>query len=122
MSAEMVAVKISKLQGRVLDHAVQQARGLPTTGKIPHYSRTWSMIGPLISELRMTFATFGTGKSVSGHGADDFPIVAIPGIRGKYHASEGPDHLIAACRCYVLAKMSMDADGEVMIPASLVTQ
>lgn len=121
MSDEMVAVKISKLQDRALDHAVQQARGLPTTGKIPHYSRTWSMTGQLISELRMTFATFGTGPVINGK-EHIYPIIAIPGIRGKYHASEGPTHLIAACRCYVLAKMSMDADGEVMVPASLVTQ
>ncbi len=122
MSAEMVAVKISKLEGRALDHAVAQARGLPTTGRIFHYSQGWDLTGRLIDELRMTFATFGTGPALSGQGAVDYPIVCIPGIRGKYYASEGPTHLIAACRCYVLAKMSMDADGEVMVPASLVTQ
>ena len=122
MSAEMVAVKISKLEGRALDYAVDIARGFPLLAGLRRYSTSWTMTGPLIDELRMTFATFGTGPALSGQGAVDYPIVCIPGIRGKYYASEGPTHLIAACRCYVLAKMSMDADGEVMIPAALVTQ
>lgn len=122
---DLVPVKISKLEGFALDWAVHIACGLdPECGaySTKPYSAEWSCIGPLISEMRMTFATFGTGQAVSGIGAEDFPIIAIPGIRGKYHASEGPTHLVAACRCYVLAKMSMDADGEVMIPAALVTQ
>lgn len=121
MSAEMVAVKISKLEGKALDHAVTQARSMPTTGRIFSYSQGWDLTGPLIDELRMTFATFGTGPAINGK-EHIYPIVAIPGIRGRFYASEGPTHLIAACRCYVLAKMSMDADGEVMVPASLVTQ
>lgn len=119
-SAEMVAVKISRLKGRALDYAVDLAMGFDPA--YPPYSTDWNLTGPLIDELRMTFATFGTGPALSGQGAVDYPIVCIPGIRGKYYASEGPTHLIAACRCYVLAKMSMDADGEVMVPAALVTQ
>lgn len=123
MSAEMVAVKISKLEGRALDHAVAQARGLPTTGRIPHYSKTWALVGPLIDELRLTFASFGTGPAINGR-PHIYPIVCIPAnSKSSYYvAAEGPTHLIAACRSYVFAKMTMDKDGEVMVPASLVTQ
>lgn len=121
MSTEMVAVKISRLEGRALDYAVTCATGTKPVGILNYYSISWMVTGPLIEELRMTFATFGTGPAINGK-PHIYPIIAIPGIRGKYHASEGPTHLVAACRCYVLAKMSMDADGEVMVPASLVTQ
>jgi hypothetical protein len=116
----MVAVKISRLKDEALDYAVGVARGLQV-GIANRYSLSWNLTGELIEEMRMTFATFGTGPAINGK-LHIYPIIAIPGIRGKYHASEGPTHLIAACRCYVLAKMSMDADGEVMIPAALVTQ
>lgn len=121
MSTELVAVKISRLEGRALDYAVDIARGFPLLAGLRRYCTSWTMTGELIEEMRMTFATFGTGPAINGK-PHIYPIIAIPGIRGKYHASEGPTHLIAACRCYVLAKMSMDADGEVMVPASLVTQ
>jgi hypothetical protein len=134
MSAEMVAVKISRLEGKALDYATAQAAGEEYSRICSDYgdvnsvytelfepSTDWAVCGPLIIELRMTFATFGTGPIINGK-EHIYPIIAIPGIRGKYHASEGSTHLIAACRCYVLAKMSMDADGEVMVPVSLVTQ
>lgn len=123
MSAEMVAVKIARLEGKALDYAVGLARGL--VGDCGNrYSTSWALTGPLIEELRMTFATFGTGPAINGK-PHIYPIVCIPAnsLRNSYYvAAEGPTHLIAACRCYVFAKMTMDKDGEVMVPASLVTQ
>lgn len=124
MSAEMVAVKISKLEGKALDHAVAQARGQSTAERIFPYSQGWDLTGPLIEELQMNFATLGGQCRNRSRSKTNPPlrIVAMPGIADRYHSMDGPTHLIAACRCYVLAKMSMDADGEVMVPASLVTQ
>lgn len=148
MSAEMVAVKISRLEGRALDYAVSKAadykpffiedepgesywasqvrsggyQEISYGGFSP--STYWDQCGPLIEELQMNFATLG-GQCRNRSRRETNPplrIVAMPGIADRYHSMDGPTHLIAACRCYVLAKMSMDSDGEVMVPAALVTQ
>jgi hypothetical protein len=135
MSAEMVAVKISRLTGIALDWAVARALELPLTaeacqtdmiligtgiGDLRRFSPSsdWNHIGPLILKWRMNFATLGTKDAAGKSG----PVVAKPGIPGRYYPMDGQDHMVAASRCIVLAKMSMDSDGEMLIPTSLVTQ
>ena len=132
-AAEMVTVKISRLMGVALDWAVARATDLPLPpeanqgdmiligtgiGDLRRFSPTtdWTHIGPLILKWRINFATLGKDPAKLG------PVVAMPGIAGRYHSMDGPDHLVAACRCIVLAKMSMDPDGEILIPSSLVTR
>lgn len=119
----MIEVKVAELSGKALDWAVAQAEGIPVKfnqpddmwplhtselmSNVPRYSTDWSQGGTLIDKHKIEFA-FVRGKlgafiTSSAYERDDPDAF-------------GPDHLVAAMRAIVAAKLG----DTVSVPAELV--
>lgn len=84
-------IKTQELTGVALDWAVAKCEGAES---IPNYSESWKLAGPIIEREKIEFRYDRTGRW-----ANAWIASTLERMLG------GPTPLIAAMRCYVVAKL-----------------